>query len=446
VDDSADTESDAALQINVLANDSDVDGDSLTVSGYDADSGQGGTVRCTAAGLCTYTPPSGFSGTDTFRYTASDGRGGSASARVTVVVRQATPANRPPAAVDDAGTTSKNTPIVINVLANDSDPDGDALTIVAYDSAGTQGGSVSCTGAGVCTYSPPASFVGVDTFSYTIGDGRGGTAKATVTVVVDVGNSPPVAVDDEAATEEDTPVAVKVLANDTDPDGDTLTVSKYDATSAKGGSVACTPSGMCTYTPAAGFSGKDSFHYVASDGNGGTDAGKVTVTVSPAQPAGPAVRINELLPVPSPVDIDGDGVLDQPDEWIELYNASGIAVDLGGWSLDDGEGGSPAYRIPTGTVVQAGGFVVFAGGTTGVALDDGGDQVRLLMPDGTLADAVSFGALAPNASYSRSDAGTWHSDWPPSPGGRNLGTVAATQTDRLSRGFGARWPSRNLGP
>jgi hypothetical protein len=155
------------------------------------------------------------------------------------------------------------------------------------------------------------------------------------------------------------------------------------------------------------------------------------------------VRINELLPVPSPVDLDGDGGLDQPDEWIELYNASAITVDLGGWFLDDGEGGSPAYRVPTGTVILAGGFFVFPGRTTGVALDDGGDQVRLLTPDGTLADAVTFGALAPNASYSRGADGTWHSDWPPSPGAPNLGNVTTSQTNRPPRGMGASWPLGN---
>jgi hypothetical protein len=144
---------------------------------------------------------------------------------------------------------------------------------------------------------------------------------------------------------------------------------------------------------------------------------KPTQTPEP-QPTG--VRINEVLPVPAQ-----DGIIDELDEWIELYNPGLVAVDLSGWFLDDGEGGSGAYRIPDGAMLQPGAFLIFHGRTTGLALDDTGDAVRLLDPDGVVVDAVVFGQLAANASYSRDDVGMWYDDWPPSPGAPNQPPAAS---------------------
>jgi len=240
-------------------------------------------VSCTSDGeihMCTYSPPPDFSGSDTFTYTISDGQGGTDTATVTVTVN---PVADPPVAMDDSATTNEDTPVEISVLDNDSDPDGDTLTISAYDTFSSQGGRVSCT-AGVCTYSPPADFNGSDTFTYTISDGHGGTDTATVTVTVNPIADPPVAVDDEATTDKDTPVSINVLDNDSDPDGDTLTVSAYDTASSEGGTVSCTSAGLCTYTPPAGFTGSDSFAYTVSDGHGGTDTATVTVNIAAPGP------------------------------------------------------------------------------------------------------------------------------------------------------------------
>ena len=97
-------------------------------------------------------------------------------------------------------------------------------------------------------------------------------SKAESTTV----NHPPVANADGAATNEDVPITFSVTGNDTDPDGDTLTLTGNDAVSANGGGVACTPAGDCTYTPAADFNGVDSFTYTVADGRGGTATGNVT--------------------------------------------------------------------------------------------------------------------------------------------------------------------------
>ena len=169
--------------------------------------------------MCSYTPSANFHGSDSFTYTISDGHGGTDTATVTVTVGSA---NDPPEAVDDTTSTDEDTPVPVNVLANDTDVDGDTLTVASV----TQGshGAVVNNGSNV-SYTPSANFHGSDSFTYMISDGHGGTDTATVTVTVGSVNDPPVAVDDTTSTDEDTPVPVNVLANDTDSDGDTLTVA-----------------------------------------------------------------------------------------------------------------------------------------------------------------------------------------------------------------------------
>jgi hypothetical protein len=140
-----------------------------------------------------------------------------------------------------------------------------------------------------------------------------------------------------------------------------------------------------------------------------------TPTPTPTPEPGPSsVFINEVLPVPAQ-----DGIIDELDEWIELHNAGTGAVDLSGWFLDDGEGDSEPYRMVDGLVLQPGAFLVLHGRTTGLVLNDSGDTVRLLNPDGVVVDAVAFDELAQNANQSRDELGGWHDDWPPSPGEPN---------------------------
>jgi outer membrane protein OmpA-like peptidoglycan-associated protein len=183
---------------------------------------------------------------------------------------------RPPVANDDSATTDNHTPITIDVLANDSDPDGDPLTIIAVGMA--SGGQVINNGGSV-TYLPDPDFVGVDSFTYTVSDGQGGESSASVTVTVTAAadaNQPPVANDDRAVTNRNTPVLIDVLANDTDPDGDSLTIDSV--TSPQNGS-AIIQNGRILYTPNTGFRGTDRFSYTVSDGRGGTDSANVTVII-----------------------------------------------------------------------------------------------------------------------------------------------------------------------
>ena len=104
------------------------------------------------------------------------------------------------------------------MLANDSDPDGDALQLLSLTPPAH--GTVTISGS-VVTYVPSAGHVGSDRFDYTIEDGHGGSASATVTIVVNpLPNRPPIAVDDTATTAAGAPISIAVLANDSDPDGD----------------------------------------------------------------------------------------------------------------------------------------------------------------------------------------------------------------------------------
>ena len=183
--------------------------------------------------------------------------------------------NEMPVAVNDAATTSVNNSVVVDVLSNDSDPDGDPLTVTAV-TAPSKGTAVITAGTTV-TYTPKKNYTGPDSFTYTISDGRGGAATASVAITVVAGNAPPRAAADKATTAPGTPVVIAVLANDSDPDGDPLTIVAI--TQGANGTVGNNGDGTLTYTPLAGFKGRDTFTYTISDGRGGTSVGKVTVRV-----------------------------------------------------------------------------------------------------------------------------------------------------------------------
>ena len=176
-------------------------------------------------------------------------------------------------------------------MDNDTDVEGDTLSVTAVST--TSNGTATITDDGTTvSYTPNANFHGSDSFTYVVSDGNGGTDTGTVDVTVTAVNDPPVATNDAATTAEDTAIVMRVLDNDTDVEGDTLSVTAVSTTS--NGAAAITDDGTTvTYTPNANFHGSDSFTYVVSDGNGGTDTGTVDVTIEdvgpPSQPGPPEV-------------------------------------------------------------------------------------------------------------------------------------------------------------
>jgi hypothetical protein len=274
VDDTATTNEHTAVTITVVANDSDPDGDPITVSSVTQ--GSHGTVGIpfVSGGTVTYTPVNGFVGTDAFTYTISDGRGGSATANVTVTVN-----DQSPIAVDDNYTTTVHAGVTFDPTVNDSDPDGDPLTIVSFPNPPSNG--VIVQNGNSLTYTPNANFCCgfSDQFTYTISDGLGGTATATVSILVN--DRAPFAGNDSGATPANKPVQIDVGTNDGDPDGDALAWSYNN--DAGFGSVSFSGS-VATYTPGLNFVGTDTFTYTVTDVYGMTATATVTVTVSDLVP------------------------------------------------------------------------------------------------------------------------------------------------------------------
>ena len=151
----------------------------------------------------------------------------------------------------------------------------------------------------------------------------------------------------------------------------------------------------------------------------------ITPTVTPTPTPYPqGVLVNEFMPQPQS-DWNHDGSKDSYDEWIELYSLSDQAIDLGGWKLDDTEGGSTPYFIPPGTTIDPHAFLVFYANQTGIGLNNDGDQARLLHPDGSVADEKSYVSSAPDRAYGRKPDGgdQWQTRCYATPGQPNCSIV-----------------------
>ncbi|MCK5827539.1 tandem-95 repeat protein, partial [Candidatus Bipolaricaulota bacterium] len=267
-DDTQTMQEGAPVTILVLPNDSDPDGDSLRIESVTQPSN--GTIINSGSAL-VYEPNTGYSGTDTFTYTVADNQGGTSTARVTVLVNSL---NDLPIAQDDSATTDEDLLVVIPILANDSDPDGDFLLIESFTDP--LNGSVLNSRTSL-SYIPNPGFQGIDTFTYTVSDGNGGSAQATVTVSVSEVNEAPIAQDDSAITDEGIAVTILSLLNDSDPDGDPLVIESV--MSPDNGDVSIVGSELI-YTPDPQFYGVDTLTYTVSDGRGGTSTATVFIAVA----------------------------------------------------------------------------------------------------------------------------------------------------------------------
>ncbi|MFW9931961.1 MAG: lamin tail domain-containing protein, partial [Candidatus Thorarchaeota archaeon] len=137
--------------------------------------------------------------------------------------------------------------------------------------------------------------------------------------------------------------------------------------------------------------------------------------------SGDAILINEFLPDPNTL---------YTEEWIELFNPLDVAVDISGYIIDDiTTGGTAAYTIPAGTIIPAHGFVVFYQSVTNIALNNAGDTVNYIAPDGvTVLDSYIYTSSSDDVSYGREiDGGpTWTTFSVPTPGASNDGTTTST--------------------
>jgi len=285
------------LAPGVLGNDSISDNSALIVKV--ADEPTHGTVDLAADGSFSYSPASGYSGGDSFTYTATGAAGGVSSAtKVTITV--AGPPNQEPTAVPEEYTTSIGTALTVaaaGVLGNDTDPDNDELT-AALATAPTSG-QLDLRSDGSFTYAPNAGFTGTDRFTYTATDPDGASSTpATVTITVTaVANRPPVATADGYSTnigELLNITAPGVLDNDSDLDvGDTLTAAT--ATQPAHGTVTLNPDGSFSYLPEFRFTGTDSFTYTAADNRGGVSApATVTITVKATPTCTPLTAVTSV--------------------------------------------------------------------------------------------------------------------------------------------------------
>ncbi len=272
-DDSAVTLEDEAVVVNVLDNDSDVDGQLVpgTVAVTTPPAHGTATVN-PSTGAVTYTPNLNWHGADRFAYSVSDDGAPlpaeTSTGAVTVTVNAV---NDPPATAADSAITNEDTPVVVDVLANDTDVDGALTPESVVVTQAPQHGSVTVNAAtGAITYTPAADYNGADTFVYQVTDDGAPlpvqNALGNVAVTINAVNDPPVARTDTANTEEDTSVAINVLVNDEDVDGNLLpgsvTVSHAPA---HGTARVNAATGAITYVPAPDYNGNDSFRYTVSD-------------------------------------------------------------------------------------------------------------------------------------------------------------------------------------
>ena len=280
------TPEDTPVSGNVLTNDTDPDGNSLTVTQFTVD-GQSytpgqtatitgvGTIIINSNGTYTFTPAANYNGSvPSIGYTVSDGTL-TTDGSIAIYV---TPVNDPPVAINDNVSTNENIPKTGSVIGNDSDPENNSLSVTQITlnginyPAGTlvdipNVGTIIVNTDGTYTFTPVTGFVGdVPNITYTITDGNGLISSANLAIAVISVNDAPIVTSEQVSTPEDTPVSGNVLTNDTDPDGDPLTVTQFTvggqsytpgqtATITGVGTIIVNSNGTYTFTPAAGFSG-----------------------------------------------------------------------------------------------------------------------------------------------------------------------------------------------
>jgi hypothetical protein len=309
--------------------------------------------------VATYTPATDYFGSDSFTFQANDGLANSNISTVTITVINV---NDAPAANDDYVAFHGWNPVTIAVLANDVDADRDSLSITG--TTAPSHGSTVVNADNTITYTPENGYAGLDSFTYAISDGNGGTASATVHLAVNVDNNAPVTSDTSATTNEETPVQIRLQA--TDADNDTLTFAIISQPAH--GTVSISSGNVATYTPSTDYFGTDSFTFQANDGVANSNISAVTITVVSVNDA--PVAHNDLFDtnedtalsanvLANDVDVDGDvlhvvshtvsanGTLDMNDNGTFTYtpNQNFHGTDSFQYTVSDGNGGTSTATV-----------------------------------------------------------------------------------------------------
>lgn len=319
-DDAVSTGENTAVTVDVLANDTDVDtSDTHTVDRVEIASGLGSV---SISGNQVHWDPGtdydylavGESAQVVIDYDMSDNNGGTDSAQLIITVDGV---NDDPVANDDVATTDEDTPVDINVLANDTDVDANDILMASAFSA--LHGTVELNNDGSLRYTPDANYFGSDTLSYTVSDGNGGTDTAEVAITVNPVNDPPVSLDlPEVANEADGPFYIIQLDDQVlDVDGDNLTFSFINidrgATPIPFEVFGADNEFIRINVEALGLDTGDSlstqFRYLVSDGNGETDTGFVPLTINGADDAPPPANRAPLANAPSVDANEGGGTI-----------------------------------------------------------------------------------------------------------------------------------------
>ncbi|WP_258007832.1 tandem-95 repeat protein, partial [Vibrio parahaemolyticus] len=233
-------------------------------------------------GIATISPTADWNGSETLTFTATDPSGESVSQTVDFTVAPVVDIEA------DSADVVEDTPTIINVLGNDTFEGKDKVVSLDAEN-GPKNGTVIVNNDGTVTYTPDDNYVGKDTFTYVVTSG-GVSESTTVTVNVTPVNDAPVAKDDIATTQEDTAVTIDVLPNDTNVDGDKLSIQSASVPEAQGKVEIV--DGKLVFTPAENFNGHAEIIYTVTDGEL-TDEAKVTVTVNPVNDA-PTIKVDAV--------------------------------------------------------------------------------------------------------------------------------------------------------
>ncbi len=394
------TNEDTPADVAVLANDSDADGP-LSATGLSISAAPAhGTAQINlATGQITYTPAHNYNGPDAFTYQICDNGTPQlcASASVNITVN---PVNDPPVAVADTATLDEDSQVVINVLANDSDPDSPLNPASVTVTIAPQHGSTTINPAiGEITYIPTGDFNGPDSFTYQICDNAVPAlcATAVVSITVNPVNDPPSAAPDAADITEDAApntVTGNVLANDTDIDS-TLTVASVNVTPANVGvavagtfgSVVINADGSFTYTLnnalpsvqalAPGDTVQDSFTYANTDGAASASS-TLTISIHGANDA--PVASNDSA------DVTEDAAQNTATGNVLSNDTDVDNNDTRTVTQVNNDVDNVAHPLAG----SFGSFTLNADGTFTYTLDNANPQVNALNAGGTLTDAFTY--------------------------------------------------------